>query len=42
MVQRQDVEFAGGHVAPYLSRFEETSAAAREWFAGHLERGKRS
>jgi uncharacterized protein len=32
----------GGHFAPYLSRFEEAGAAARDWFAEHLERGKRS
>jgi dienelactone hydrolase len=31
------VVIPGGHFAPYLSRFEESSAAARDWFAEHLK-----
>jgi dienelactone hydrolase len=30
------VTIPGGHFDPYLSRFKESSAAARAWFAGHL------
>ena len=28
----------GGHFDPYVARFAESSAAARDWFAQHLLR----
>jgi hypothetical protein len=33
---------AGGHFDPYLSGFNESSAAARAWFAEHLEMSNRA